>query len=101
MELNSIKTIDVTAKEWFDKVNGNSYFSAQVTLNYGMEDEVTYKLPFQYGYEEQYRYAALDKVKQVANMSYMMTWYDIKDIGIICRFNKVNAKKSEVKAFGI
>ena len=27
MKLNELKTIDLTAKEWFDKVNGNSYFS--------------------------------------------------------------------------
>ena len=34
-----IKTLDITAKEWFDKVNGNSYFSAQVTVNFGMEGQ--------------------------------------------------------------
>lgn len=49
-----VKTIDINAKEWFDKVNGNSYFSALVTVNYGMENEQTIKLPFQYGYGEHY-----------------------------------------------
>jgi hypothetical protein len=101
MNINLIKTIDVSCKEWFDKVNGNYYFSAKVVLNHGMEDEVTYKIPFQYGYDDQYRHEALNKVKQVADMIDMTTWYDIKDAGIICRFNKVSAKKSEVKAFGI
>lgn len=42
--------IDLNTKEWFDRVNGNSYFSAVVTLNYKMEDEKTMLLPFQYGY---------------------------------------------------
>jgi hypothetical protein len=101
MNINSIKTIDVSCKEWFDKVNGNSYFSAQVTLNHGMEDEVTYKIPFQYGYGDQYRHEALDKVKQITGGTYTPNWYDLKVLGIICRFNKVSAKKSEVKAFGI
>lgn len=45
-----IKTIDIQAKEWFDKINGNSYFSAVITLNYGMNDATGYVLPFQYGY---------------------------------------------------
>jgi len=46
----------VVAKEWRDKVNGNSYFSAQIEST---EDGSTTKLPFQYGYGDQYRYEAL------------------------------------------
>ncbi len=46
------KTIDINAKEWFDKVNGNSYFCGTVTLNYGMKNEETFLMPFQYGYGE-------------------------------------------------
>ena len=49
-----IKTIDVNAKEWFDKVNGNSYFSGVITTNFGMDDVKEYKMPFQYGYGEHY-----------------------------------------------
>ena len=39
MKLSQLKTIDINAKEWRDKINGNSYFSSDVTLNYGMENE--------------------------------------------------------------
>ena len=46
------KTIDIQAKHWFDKVNGNSYFCGTVTLNYGMKNEETFLMPFQYGYGE-------------------------------------------------
>jgi hypothetical protein len=42
-----VKTIDITAKEWFDKTFGNSYFSAQIILNYGLKDQEKYCLPFQ------------------------------------------------------
>ena len=52
--MNNIKTIDIQAKEWFDRLNGNSYFSAIATINFGMEDEKAVKLPFQYGYESHY-----------------------------------------------
>ena len=54
--MSKIKTIDVTAKEWRDKVNGNSYFAGKVTINYAMPDEKTFVMPFQYGYGEQYLY---------------------------------------------
>ena len=37
-------------KEWFDKINGNSYFSVQIE---DIEKDVIYKLPFQYGYGSQ------------------------------------------------
>ena len=46
----------VVAKEWRDKVNGNSYFSAQIEST---EDGSKTKLPFQYGYGDQYKYEAL------------------------------------------
>ena len=40
------KMITIQTKEWFDRVNGNTYFSAEVFL--GMDKILT--LPFQYGY---------------------------------------------------
>lgn len=46
----------VVAKEWRDKVNGNSYFSAQIEST---EDGSISKLPFQYGYGDQYKYEAV------------------------------------------
>ena len=55
-----IKTIDIIAKEWFDKVNGNSYFSAIVEINFNMKDSKVIEIPFQYGYGDSYRYSALE-----------------------------------------
>ena len=53
-----IKTIDVQAKEWFDKVNGNSYFSANISINFGMPSQKNLFIPFQYGYGSQYEHEA-------------------------------------------
>lgn len=53
-----IYTIDINAKEWFDKINGNSYFSGTITLNYGLDKEETFLMPFQYGYGRQYEQEA-------------------------------------------
>ena len=55
-----IKTIDVNCLEWFDKINGNSYFAGRVTINYGLKTELTFKIPFQYGYGDHYEYIARD-----------------------------------------
>ena len=40
-----------TTKEWFDKVNGNSYFSSQIQSTKNPDKII--KLPFQYGYGSQ------------------------------------------------
>ena len=39
MQLKQLKTIDIEAKEWRDKIYGNSYFSSDVALNYGMNNQ--------------------------------------------------------------
>ena len=73
MKLKDLKTIDINAKEWFDSVNGNSYFSSKVTLNYGLHNEKSIKLPFQYGYEDAYIDQSLYQVGMLFPRSY---WYD-------------------------
>jgi len=61
-----IKSIDIVAKEWFDKVNGNSYFAAQVVINqdYPHIREIIH-LPFQYGYGDFYEHAANEKLHEL------------------------------------
>lgn len=48
-----IKSITINAKEWFDKVNGNSYFAGTIQV-----DDKVYLMPFQYGYGTQYEQEA-------------------------------------------
>lgn len=45
-----MNSLNITAKEWFDKQNGNSYFSAVIQA----DGEVIGELPFQYGYGDHY-----------------------------------------------
>ena len=56
METQTQKTnkIIITAKEWFDRINGNSYFAAKIEL----ENEILF-IPFSYGYDEAYLYEAI------------------------------------------
>jgi len=50
--------IEVAAKEWLDKVNGNSYFSAVITMTFADKSEKQMVLPFQYGYGDHYQHEA-------------------------------------------
>lgn len=54
-----MKTIDIEAREYFDKANGNSYFSARVTIDWTLPTERTIYVPFQYGYGTQSLYSSL------------------------------------------
>lgn len=52
--MKRIKCLTIIAKEWFDRVNGNSYFSARAFIDNDTENPVI--LRFQYGYGDQYLY---------------------------------------------
>jgi hypothetical protein len=91
-----VKTIDVNAKHWFDKVNGNSYFSAEVVTNYGQEDAQTFILPFQYGYGDAYIYASLSELNKRGLIGATNT-ADLRDAGIILRYHiEKNCKKRDL-----
>jgi hypothetical protein len=93
-----MKTLDINAREWFDKINGNSYFSAQIVINYGTDSERRYFLPFQYGYGDHYQYEAFnllqDKHETPDNINH---FWQLRDTGTIVRTNKQRTLKRELK----
>ena len=95
-----IKTIDVNAKEWFDVVNGNSYFSGDITLNYGTKTQKELAMPFQYGYGNHYLDIAcdmLDKAGYINNKSYTGLPRYCRENNIILRYQKQeNCKKRDL-----
>ena len=101
-----IKTIDVNAKEWFDRVNGNSYFSGTIIINYGMKDQTELTMPFQYGYGDMYmqiaremlwQYTFTGKNKPEINQNYPLTM-QCRANNIILRHNiQTGCKKKEVE----
>lgn len=98
-----IKTLDIKAKEWFDKVNGNSYFSAQVTINFGLGDQKIINIPFQYGYGNMYLQLTRDQL-QIEDYLPPETIPNItsfcRENNIILRYDKKEkCTKAEVKAF--
>jgi hypothetical protein len=100
-----IKTIDVSCREWFDKINGNSYFSARISVNYGMKNQKLIKIPFQYGYGEQYlteTVKALLEAKLIQCDPMESLWRYCQENKIILRkIKQENCKKKEVRLFGI
>lgn len=94
-----VQTIDINAKEWFDKVNGNSYFAGSVTINYGQPDAEKINMPFQYGYGDSYQYAAMTLLKEkgYTEAKYM---HDLRDLNIIVRYNiQRGCKKRDLMQF--
>ena len=87
-----IKTIDINAKEWFDKLNGNSYFSAIITLNYKLDDEKILNLPFQYGYGEQYEHETFNEIIKVLDLK-----TEIKVLWKYCEENKIILRSNKQK----
>lgn len=96
-----MKTIDINVLEWFDKVNGNSYFAGNIVIDYKMDSEKNIPLVFQYGYGNQY----VQEAKAILiEHNYISTNYGqslstyCEVNGIILRKNKQkNCKKSELK----
>jgi hypothetical protein len=96
----SIKTIDIQAKEWFDKVNGNSYFAGVITINYGMSSEQVFKIPFQYGSGDQYITEAQSILSDNKVTSEPLR--GLKEQGVIVRQSiQRNCLKKDVKNFGL
>lgn len=101
-----LKTIDIQAYEWFDKVYGNSYFAAIVTTNFGLSDQKQIKLPLQYGYGDHYIDMAkmelheqgFINLEKYGNGSMESLWSYCRDNGIILRTSKQkNCLKRDLK----
>jgi hypothetical protein len=69
------RSLFVEARLWFDKVNGNTYFTARVWV----DGNFVLSLPFQYGYDHQYLYEAN---KQLINAGYLPTEFEGKPLHI-------------------
>ena len=76
-----------TVKEWHDKINGNTYFSASID---DLVKDKIYKIPFQYGYGSQGEFTC----KEYLGLKGFNSELPIKFITI------PNCKQREVKQHG-
>ena len=95
-----MKTIDINSKEWRDKINGNSYFSGLVIIDFGMKSEEVFLMPYQYGYGSQYEQEAKAILTYANKIStqYETLYSYCKRENIILRSNIIRGcKKRELK----
>jgi hypothetical protein len=97
-----IQTVDVNVREWWDRINGNHYFSGLITINYGMPDAIALKIPFGYGYGNHSEYVALEILTKAGYFpEHRDTCPSIyyRDNGIIYRYSKQeNCRKRDCLA---
>lgn len=98
----AVKTVDINAFQWFDKINGNSYFAGTVCVNFGLPNQLNFNMPFQYGYGDSYQYEALKVLKEhklTIDEDINHLWH-LRENGVILRTNKITGcKKRELKEF--
>lgn len=96
-----MQTLDILSKEWFDKNAGNSYFAAVATIDFGLPTEKCVKVPFQYGYGDQYLAETAHQLRcdgLLPDKSYGLpiTRY-CRENGIVLRYSKqTNCLKREL-----
>lgn len=55
-----LESVFVEGRLWFDKTYGNTYFSNRIWIN----GKVTFEMPMEYGYEEQYVHRAVQYLQE-------------------------------------
>lgn len=91
-----INTIDINAKEWYDRINGNSYFAGSIILNFGQNSQIKFSMPFEYGYGDFYIQKAMQILNNEGHITVKYT-SELRDLGIILRTNiQTNCKKREL-----
>ena len=58
MTKTQMETLTIIGRRWFDRVNGNTYFSARAIVD-GKEEAY---IPYEYGYGDQYRDSIWEEV---------------------------------------
>ena len=99
LKIGRIKTVDLNQLDWFDRQNGNSYFAAEITINFGMKSEKTITLPYQYGYGSHCENVA-SRLFDWKKSDYAYIGSNCREHGITFRHNRRDAKKSELREIG-
>ena len=80
------------SKKWRDKINGNTYFSVQIT---DLKNNEIIKVPFQYGYGDHFKSITLNQLCKKDNTSKFSLYHDF-----IKWIDQDNCKKKEVLNWG-
>lgn len=96
MDKKITRSLFVEGREWFDKVNGNSYFSARIWVDGGQVAILT----FQYGYGDQYLYEAQKKLLELGYLPQESEnqglWSIAQELGFDFYSSKSESKKADM-----
>ncbi len=97
---SSLKTVNIVTHEWFDRVNGNTYFANEVTVNQGLKNEFSFNMPFEYGYGDHSLNRTAQVLKSIgATNLNVYRWSDCKDNNITVNQTRIeNCKKRDLMA---
>ena len=87
----SLKTLIINVKKWRDKTNGNTYFTAQVVVNFAFSNQFEFDVPFSYGYGKQYLYDVERLLREAGIIG--QERIEESNVKIIDIVNYVNRKK--------
>lgn len=93
--MGATRSIYVEAREWFDKVNGNSYYSARVFV----DGKHVHTTGLSYGYDYQFEY---DTARVLAERGYIPEAYGgrsirwARELGLDVYTVKYDSKKREL-----
>ena len=87
------RSLFIEAREWFDKINGTSYFSARIWVD-GKEVSA---LPFQYGYGDHYLNIAQQKLVELGYLSEALNNRGLWSIGKDSGFDFYTTKSITAK----
>jgi hypothetical protein len=89
------RSIFIEAREWFDKANGNSYYSAVVWV----DNRHVFTTGMVYGYEFAYEYDATEKLIELGYLPESLAGKSIrwaKDLGLDVYTVKYDARKRDL-----
>ncbi len=100
--LEDIFLIDIHGKEFFDRVNGNTYCSARITVYLKDRTTLKYYVPYDYGGSDYYIQAAREVLREEGILpKSMRSLYDLETHGIILKTHvEKNQTKKDVRAWG-
>jgi hypothetical protein len=71
-----LRSLSITGRLWFDKVNGNTYHSVSISAN----GKWLFDIGMTYGYEDMYLYTALESLKKWGLVSEeVKSVYDLRE----------------------
>lgn len=101
-----IRKIEFNAKEYRDKTNANSYFSAKIYISYSNNTYKILLIPFDYGYETQYLNKCLSVLndknildKKIENLYELREYLEKNEISFVTEIQQ-NCSEKDVKKWG-